>query len=541
MTANAPAPLFSVVTPVYDPPIEVLTATIESVRAQTFPDWELVLVDDCSPNDEVREVLRRFAALDHRISVIERAENGHIVAASNDGLAKARGTFIALLDHDDLLTPHALERNARAIARHEDVDYLYSDEDNIGANGKVTSTFRKPDWSPERLRGQNYCCHLSVLRADLVREVGGFREGLEGSQDHDLILRVTERARRVVHIPDVLYHWRAVPGSVALDRNAKPYAFEAGRRAVQDQLDRLGIGGTVSINQHNWYTIQRQLPAERRVSIIIPTRGSSSVVWGRRRVHVVECVRSALAHTRHENLEIVVVYDGPTPPRVLQELREIVGDRLVLVPFREKFNYSRKVNIGALASSGDRLVLLNDDIEVRSEDWLETLVAPLEEPEVGLTGAKLFFSSTAVQHAGLAFSGGGYYHPFRLAAADDPGPFGALVLNREVSGVTAACLGVRRETFLSAGGFTEHLPQNYNDVDFNLKVRHLGNRVLFVAECQLFHFESQTRNAPVAREEAFFIHGRWGVPRRDPYTPVFPMPERKPHGMRRRGTKSRIG
>lgn len=519
---QATAPLFSIVTPVYEPPVDVLSAAIDSVLAQTFTDWELILVDDCSPNPAVRETLRRYAARDARIKVVERETNGHIVKASNDGIAAATGRFIALLDHDDLLTPDALARNAEEISAAEDVDYLYSDEDKVDQKGRFYDLFVKPDWSPERLRGQNYCCHFSVLRASLVREVGGFREGYDGSQDHDLILRVTEKARRIVHIPEVLYHWRVIPGSAAGDVDAKPYAAEAGRRAVQDQLDRLGIDGTVSIGRHNLLQISRRLDPGHRVSIVIPTRGSSALVWGRRRTMVVDCVRSALMNTDHEDLEVVVVADEVTPDSVIEELRQVAGPRLVTVPFGEKFNYSRKVNLGVLASTGDRIVVLNDDMQVRTPEWLGELVAPLDEPDVGLTGGKLLFSSTAIQHAGLAFLRGGYQHPYRLMRGDSAGLFGDLLVNREVSGVTGACVAFRRDTFLEVGGLAEGLPESFNDVDFCYKISRAGYRILYLAGCELFHFESQTRDPKPYAKDTVFMRGRWGVPGRDPYTPVYP-------------------
>jgi glycosyltransferase involved in cell wall biosynthesis len=542
MTPDAhEAPLFSIVTPVYDPPLDVLGLTIDSVLAQSFTDWELILVDDCSPHAAVRDLLRSYAARDPRIRVIERDTNGHIAAASNDGLAAARGEFIALLDHDDLLTTHALERNARSIAEHADVDYLYSDEDLVDAAGRRHSPFAKPDWSPERLRSQNYCCHFSVLRASLVRDVGGFRQGFDGSQDHDLVLRVTEQARRIVHIPEILYHWRVLPGSAAADPDAKPYALEAGRRAVQEHMDRLGIEATVEIAGPGRYVVKRHFPAVRRVSIIIPTIGSSSVVWGKRRVLVVEAVRSALAHTKHPNLEVVVVYDQPTPPAVLAELRQIAGDQLVLVPFREPFNYSRKINFGVLASSGDRLILLNDDVEVRTDCWVEELLGPLEEPDVGMTGAKLLFSSTAIQHVGLAFLRGEYIHPYRRSPLSTAGKASELFINREVTGVTGACVGLRREVFLEVGGLTEQLPGSFNDVDFSYKIAAAGLRTVLVAGCQLFHFETQTRVARVLPWEARLVRSRWGMPKRDSYSITFPNMPPTPAEKRREKLREKAG
>ncbi|WP_210648779.1 glycosyltransferase [Nocardioides sp. SYSU D00065] len=514
------APLFSIVTPVYDPPLEVFQETFASVLAQELPDWEWVLVDDASPSPQVRDWIREQAATDDRIRLVERADNGHIVRATNDGVEAARGEFLAFVDHDDLLTPDALAVMARHIADQPDVDYLYSDEDKADADGTLHSPFRKPDWSPERLRGQMYTSHLSVMRTSLVREVGGLREGYDGSQDHDLALRVSERARRVVHVARVLYHWRAIAGSAAADIGAKPYATIAGQRAVQDQLDRLGIRGRVEQGaEPGRYVIQRDLDPLVRVSIVIPTLGSSALVFGERRVLVEETVRSALTRTDHDDVEVVVVHDTPTPPEVLERLREIAGDKLVLVEFDKPFNFSEKCNVGALHATGERLVFLNDDVEVISERWLENLVGPLDEPDVGLTGAKLYFSDSSIQHAGHGYWNKHYHHPFRFRTRQDPGPFGELAVNREVTGVTAACAAVRREVFVAIGGFTEALPSNFNDVDFCYKIAHHGLRTVWVANCELFHFESQTRDGTVEAWERHFVVRRWGVPDVDRYTP----------------------
>jgi len=512
--------VFSIVTPVYNPPLDVLDATIQSVVDQTFRRWELVLVDDCSPDPGVRELLRKRAAEEPRIKVVERETNGHIVAASNDGIAVATGEFIALLDHDDLLLPHALERNAAMIRKHQDVDYLYSDEDKIDDTGRLYDAFRKPVWSPERLRGQMYTCHFSVVRTSVVREIGGFREGYDGSQDHDLILRVGEVARRVVHIPEILYHWRTIPGSAAGDANAKPYASIAGRNAVQDHLDRVGVAADVGNGPvPGIYTVSRKLDPATSVSLVIPTIGKADLIWGSRRVMVVEAVRTLLAKTAHPTLEVVVVYDPPTPAQVLDELREIAGDRLTLVPFEGPFNYSQKMNLGVLRARGDRLVLLNDDLEAISQDWLEQLVAPLAEDDIGMTGGKLYFTNNAIQHAGHAYAGKNYKHPFIYEPGSSYGPFGALIVNREVSGVTAACAAIRRDVFMEVGGFSETLPLNFNDVDLSYKVRRMGYRIVWIANVEMYHFESRTRKRVVEAWEKDQAVSRWGMPRKDAYLP----------------------
>ncbi|MEO3938364.1 glycosyltransferase [Dermatophilaceae bacterium Soc4.6] len=523
MTDGTPRPpLFSIVTPVYNPDVAVLRDTITSVLDQTFVDWEWVLVDDASPDPAVRAELRRAAAEDTRIRLVEREANGHIVAASNDGVAAATGEFVALLDHDDLLAETALEEVATAIGAHDDVDYVYTDEDKVDHEGRYYDAFLKPAWSPTRLLGQMYTCHFSVLRRSLVAQVGGFREGFDGSQDHDLVLRVTERARRVVHVPEVLYHWRVVPGSTAGDAQAKPYAAVAGRKAVQEAIDRRGLHGTVvdAPQAFGHYVVEGSLDPSTRVSVVIPTIGQSGIVWGTKQVFVVEAVRSVLAKTSHPELEIVVVYDAPTPTDVLHELRRIAGDKLVLVPFRDAFNFSEKCNVGVVRSTGSRIVLLNDDVRVISDRWLENLVAPLDDPRIGMTGAKLYFADGTIQHAGHRYTDGEYTHPYTGTVMADPGRLGDLVISREVSGVTAACAALRREVYDEVGGLSETLPVNFNDVDLSYKVRRAGHDIVWVANCELYHFESRTRPRQIDQWEYFATTARWGVPEQDDYLPV---------------------
>lgn len=513
------SPLFSVVTPLYDTPVGVLEDTIASVLNQTYENWQLILVDDCSSTDVTRRVATTAAALDHRVRVIERSSNGGIVAASNDGVEAAQGEYIALLDHDDLLAPEALTTMAEEIHGNPYADYLYSDEDKIAPDGTFFGRFQKPDWSPERLRHQMYTGHLSVLRAELVREVGSFRPGFDGSQDHDLVLRVSERARSVVHVPQVLYHWRVVAGSAAGMEGAKPYAWEAGRRAVQDHMDRLKIPAKVGFGRFpGRYSVVRDYSAVPTVSLIVPTRGGEGRIWGERRSFVVDAVRNGLERTTIDP-EVVIVHDVSTPDHVLRQLRELCGDRLVTVPFAAEFNFSAKCNEGFLASSGDVVVLMNDDVEAISDNWLEELVSPLLESDVGMTGAKLYFSDGMLQHAGHR-----YHHSWNHAGYGQPDDaefeFGAYDMNREMSGVTAACAALRREVFEHVGGLYEGLPGSFNDVDLSYKLRYLGYRIVLVAGARLYHFESRTRESTVQRWEIDTVHRRWGQPGRDPYAPV---------------------
>jgi glycosyltransferase involved in cell wall biosynthesis len=512
------APFFSIVTPVYNTPLDVLVEMIHSVTSQGFPRWELILVDDLSPDARVREKLAEAQAEDPRIRVIHREVNGGISAASNDGIAAAKGEFLVLLDHDDLLAHGALLTVFEALGENPDVDYLYSDEDKIDMKGEHYDLFRKPDWSPERLRGQMYCGHLSVLRLSLVREVGGFNAEYDGSQDHDLVLKVTEKARKVFHLPEVLYHWRAIPASTASSGNAKPYTWDAGVRAVQAHVDRVGIPAVVT--RGTWfgtYAINREFDSSQRVSVIIPTRGGSGFVHGAKRIFVVEAVRSLLEKTEHANLEIVVVADEATPDEVIAELKDIAGDKLLLVPYARDFNYSEKCNIGFLASTGDLIVMLNDDVEVIADRFIEELCAPLAQNDVGMTGAYLVYENGSVQHAGHRYAERGYKHAFSDNKYGDPGSFCALMVDREVSGLTAACVAMRRETYLEVGGLSEQLPLNFNDVDLSMKLRAAGYSLVWLSRVQLFHFESQTRVAVVHQWELDIVRARWGIPAEDEF------------------------
>ncbi|WP_241975224.1 MULTISPECIES: glycosyltransferase [unclassified Cryobacterium] len=511
-------PYFSVLTPVYNTPLAILRETIASVEAQSFVDWELILVDDHSSEVAVRDLIQRAAAADARIRVVEREVNGGIVQASNDAVAAARGDFIALLDHDDLLTRNALETMFAAIRRNPGTDYLYSDEDKVDADGRYFDRFDKPDWSPERLRGQMYTGHLSVLRTALVREVGGFHQDAEGSQDHDLVLRVTERARRIVHIPEALYHWRALAGSTADDSTNKPYAWDAGVRAVNAHLGRVGIDATaVRGPVPGTYRIDRVPTLDRSVSVIIPTRGTAGFVWGKHRVFVVEAVRSLLAKSEHLDLEIVVVYDPDTPASVLESLAELAGDRLTLVLFNGPFNFSRKCNEGFLSARGDVLLFLNDDTQVITDEFIGKFIAPLEEADVGMTGAMLYFEDGAIQHAGHLHHMGQFTHAYLGAKQGDYGAFSSLLINREASGLTAACIAMRRDVFTAVGGFSELFPGNFNDVDLCKKVTQADLRLIWLANVELFHFESRSRNPLVHSFEEKMILDRWGGPQRDPY------------------------
>ncbi len=508
-------PRFSICTPVHDPPLDLLQACLDSIVAQTCTDWELCLVDDGSQRAEVLAELRARAQGDDRIHLVERSQAGGIVAASNAALEMATGEFVVLVDHDDQLEPNALELVAGALDTDPTIDYVYTDEDKLAPGGRVYDTFLKPDWSPERLRSQNYCTHLSVLRRSVVEAVGGFRDGFDGSQDHDLILRVTERARTVHHIASVLYHWCITPGSAAGDADAKPYAREAGRRAVEEHFTRLGIEAEVEQLETPGHYRTRRRPAELpAVSIVIPTVGTARAVWGVERPMVLGAVRSVLELTTYPNFEVVVVVDPPTPSSVLDELDDL---DCRVVGATGEFNFSRRCNEGAAAARGDVLLFLNDDTLVEQPDWLDTMVGFLSEPDVGVVGARLLYADGTLQHGGLLLNEQPL-HIFHGFGGDDPGPFGLLEIDREVSAVTGACLLTPRDVFEQLGGFPEEFRIAFNDLDYCLRVRATGRRIIWSAHSTLFHFESQTRRPEADQHEIDLLYERWGDElRADPY------------------------
>ncbi|HEY8545287.1 MAG TPA: glycosyltransferase [Acidimicrobiales bacterium] len=506
-------PRFSIVTPVYDPPADVLEAMLASVRAQTFTDWEHVLVDDASPSPHVQSILRKAAAADPRVKVQRRAENGGIVAASNDALALATGEFVALLDHDDELHRDALRLVHEKLAAHPEADYCYTDEDKIDEHGRHSAAFFKPAWSPERFRTQMYTCHLSVLRRSLVEEVGGFHAEFEGSQDWDLVLRVTEKARAVVHVPEVLYHWRTLPSSTASEHagEAKPYAFEAGTRALQAHCDRTGFQATVVADPtlRGTYHLQPRLEETPLVSIVIPTAGSKREVRGEVITLVTHAVRSIVTASTYPDYEIVVVADPTLTPDVRSELLELAGKRLRIVAFDREFHYSQKINVGVINSRGEHVLMLNDDIEVITPDWIERMVMYSREPEIGAVGAKLFFSDGRIQHAGVVFLHSGPNHVYHGFARDYVGYYANALVAANYSAVTGACVMSRRSVFDEVGGLTQRLPLNFNDMDYCLKLRDKGYRIVLDPDCQLYHFESSSRQTEVRPWEHHLLNDRW--------------------------------
>ena len=349
-----------------------------------------------------------------------------------------------------------------------------------------------------------------MLRRSLVEEIGGFRSGFDGSQDHDLILRATERARSIVHIPRVLYHWRIIPSSAAGSAEAKPYAVQAGIRAVQEQCDRLGIDAeVVGLQYPGNYQVRRRVRGNPLVSIVIPTNGSSGRVWGVERYFVLEAVASMIENSTYTNLEFVVVADTDTPDVVIRGLHRIAGDRLVLVEYDKPFNFSDKCNVGRLHANGEVLIMANDDLELIEPRSIEAVVALAQEPDVGSVGAMLLYADGTIQHAGHHYSEQALHFCMGWSG-DHHGPHAMLCIDREVIGNTAAFLAIRPEVWDDVGGMTTSFPNSFNDVDLALKLVTAGYRNIWTPQARLYHFESVTRDPHVSEEEGDALHERWG-------------------------------
>ena len=493
-------PVISLVMPVYNPRPEDLRRAIASVEAQFYGNWELCICDDASSAEQVRPILEEAAARGTRIKVFFSSQNEGISLASNRAIEMATGEFIGLLDHDDELTPDALLENVKLLQEHPEADVIYSDEDKLEADGSRSDPFFKPDWSPEFLLSCMYVCHFAVFRRSLVAGLGGFRKGFEGSQDYDLMLRACERTRNIRHIPKVLYHWRKSPGSTARASQSKTYSSQAGQRALEEHLQRRKIAGTVAAVGANRYRVRPEIAGNPLVSIIIPTKDKVGMLR--------RCLRSLRARTSYGNYEVLVVDNDSQKASTRAFLRSL-GE--AVLPFPEPFNFSRINNYAARRARGEYLVFLNNDTEVLSEEWLTAMLECLQLPEVGIAGAKLLYPNCSVQHGGVVLAGGNITHAYQHFPGADRGYFDALFQIRNVAAVTAACLMVKREVFAQAGGFDEALPLNYNDVDFCLRVRELGYRVVWTPYAVLRHYESATRKPALAAEEVLHLQRRWGA------------------------------
>ena len=499
----------TLVIPLYRPPRTFLEALLDSLDRQRREDCEVILVADGTLDEDVAWV--RARTFDSWISLIEPAPdtaNRGISATSNAGAAMARGTFVGFVDQDDVLEPGCLDAYCETIAADPRADLLYCDEQTIDVDGKVESTFRKPDWNPPRLECQNYICHLLVIRKAFFEQLGGFRTEVDFAQDWDLCLRAYEQNGRFIHIRRILYSWRTHASSTAGGIVNKSGVRDTQRRVLEEHVARSGQPGiVVDASPSDYFWISRRSVSP--VSIIIPTRASpirtpdAVPKWFPSMAEL--CVQTVHQTLAGQAYEIIVVLDEDAPKHAAKRLRDL-GCRIVM--FREKFNFARKCNVGAQAADHDLLVFLNDDIVCQTPAWTAEMAAVAERRDVGAVGARLLFPSGAVQHAGHTFVGSGVTHA--CYGLPELTFNGRDLVDSETVGVTAACMMTRRSAFESVGGFSEDFPAAFNDVDLCQKLRVIGLRCISLGRVTHLHFESQTRHPDTKPEEVRLLYARWG-------------------------------
>lgn len=488
-------PLISIIVPIYNTPITFLRQMIDSVQQQSYAKWELCIGNASPEKQEIRQVLEEYKS-DKRIKEIAILENKGIAENTNKAMTISEGEFIGLLDHDDLLAPNALYEVVKALNENNLAEVVYTDEDKVTAD--LEEHFRphfKPDFNLDLLRSNNYICHFFVASRDLIKRVGGFRPEFNGAQDYDLILRCTEQAKQIVHIPKILYHWRVHKASTADNPASKMYAFDAGKRAIEEHLVRCRTKGTVQHTKDlGFYRVKYEVCGEPLVSIIIPNKDQSEALK--------KCLDSIREKTSYRNYEIIIVENNSEEPETFAFYKKIAGEKIKIVTWEGEFNYSAINNFGVRHARGDYLLLLNNDVEIINGDWLTEMLSHCQRKEVGIVGAKLYYPDNTIQHAGIIIGIGGVAGSVFVGL---PRAFSGYLhkasIQLDLSAVTAACMLVKRSVFEQVGGLEEKLKVAFNDVDFCLRVREKGYLVVYDPYAELYHYESKTRGAEDTKEK----------------------------------------
>ena len=490
-------PLISVAIPAFRTPETFLIQMVESLLAQTYSNWELCIANG-SPEDTVMKgVLEQYMKKDSRIRVSELTENKGIAGNTNAALEMAEGEFVGLLDHDDLLAPNALYEVVRALEADRELDAVYTDEDKVTT--ELDEHFQphlKPDFNLDLLRSNNYICHFFVVRRSVVKKAGGFRQEFDGAQDHDFIFRCVEIARKVGHIPEILYHWRTHKASTADNPASKMYAFDAGKRAIEAHLERTGTEGVVTHTPDlGFFRVKYPVQGNPLVSIIIPNKDEKETLK--------DCIESIRKKTEYENYEIIIVENNSTTEEIFQYYKELSQDpRIRLLRWKKEFNYSAINNYGVSHARGEYLLFLNNDVKIITPGWIKEMLGVCQRPEVGAVGVKLIYPDNTIQHAGCVIGIGGIAgHMFVDMPANRTGYLHKASILQDMSAVTAACMMMKRTAFEEAGGFTEKLSVAFNDVDLCLKVRKNKKLIVYDPYVELYHMESKTRGAEDSTEK----------------------------------------
>ena len=510
-------PLISIIVPTYNSDKKYLQKMLNSILAQTYKNWELCIADDTSTNTETIVILQEYEKNCKNIKVDYRKENGHISEASNSALDLVTGEYVIFLDHDDMLAPNALYEMVKKLNENKNLKLIYSDEDKIDENDNRYSPHFKSGWNPDMFYSQNYICHLTLLKTDLVKRIGGFRKGYEGSQDYDLLIRYVDviKESEIDRIEKILYHWRAIEGSTAYGSGEKRYAHKAGLKALQDHFTNKY--GNIKVEDGflpNTYKVNYPLPNKTPlVSILIPTCDGYDIL--------LKCIESIFKNTVYSNYEIIIIDNETQCKNTLDYFEKIKNNQKIkIIEYHQPFNYSAINNFGVKHSNGEIIALLNNDVEVISENWLTEMVSHAIRPEIGAVGAKLYYDNDTIQHAGVILGIGGVAgHSHKYFNKNDNGYFSRLKIIQNLSAVTGACLVVRKKLFEEVYGLNEeNLKVAFNDVDFCLKLLEKGYKNLWTPFVELYHHESISRGQEdnpekVARfnQEVEFMKDKWGV------------------------------
>jgi glycosyltransferase involved in cell wall biosynthesis len=518
-------PLISVLLPTYNTPIELLSDCIDSIINQTYDNWELCIADDASTHEDTKKIIKEYGDKYENIKYVLSKDNGHIAVATNEALALAKGEYISLMDHDDLLLPDALYETVKIVNDHPSADLIYSDEDKIEDNKCHVEPFFKPDWSPDFLLSCNVITHFATIRHTLMKKVGGFRNGSEGAQDWDLFLRITELTDEVYHIPKIIYSWRKTANSTAQASKSKPYAYINQKKVLRDALERRKQPAVVEPHIYmGFWRVKYEIIGSPYISIIIPSKDNYK--------YLNRCLESIFEETNYPNFEVIVVDTGSKDPQVLSYYDKLQKgiDKLKVVNWHSKsgFNFSAACNAGAKEAKGEYLVFLNNDTKVLDGHWLRDMLEHAQRPEIGAVGCKLFFPDRTIQHAGVVLSKRDVaFHPF-YGLNEKTDIFSNIYINniRNVAAVTAACMMVSKKKFNEIGGFDTNLRVTYNDVDLCLKLLDKGYLNLYTPYTRLVHYESKSvgnitteKRDKSEWQEAFDImQRRWDkYLQRDPY------------------------
>ena len=481
-------PKISIIIPMYNTPVKFFGELVDSLINQTYTNWELCLADGSNKeNPELKDIYSK----DSRIKYKFIGENKGISGNTNEALALATGDFIGLLDHDDILPIFSLYEVVKCINEHPEVEFIYTDEDKFEeVGGKRYDPYFKSDFGPDTLRANNYICHFSVFRKDLMEKLGGFRSEFDGAQDYDILLRMSEIAKHIYHIPKILYHWRVHELSTAkAGAHAKPYAYEAGKKAVQAHIDRLGLKGTVEAgNTLGTYRVKYEVIGNPKVSIIIPNKDYASTLK--------VCLKSIIKLTTYKNYEIIVVENNSTEDETFEYYKKIDGkDNIKVVYYPEKvFNYSAIINFGVRNCTGDYVIQLNNDTELLTPNWLQEMLGFAQREDVGAVGVKMYYPDRTIQHAGIIVGIGGVAgHVFKNIPKNLHGYFSKDAMIQNLSAVTAACIMTPRKIYDDVGYMDEEFKVAFNDVDFCLKIRETGKLIVYTPYVEFLHYESKSR------------------------------------------------